>query len=291
MIFNTSRILKSNATIKILSFLLLAIVVSFAVSLLLTRSDAARAKWLTPIDLNKEYAKEVKDSGYKISEYGRYLFEKNGFPTKQNFVFNDCIKVELLSNDDEIAFKQVFMDKHVNFNLPDNKKAIVIDVGADYGFTALYFASLSNVSRVFVFETFGSMVEISRKNVLLSEKLKEKIFIFPFGMSDKKEQNVEGEITRFFKASECIQAVVSEYCDKKEEKKILKIDCEGCENAIIPELDQSGALKHIDTIFLDLHGMPPKINKNLTNLKNIIKNNGFIIFEDGDNYTLKCQKM
>ena len=69
------------------------------------------------------------------------------------------------------------------------------------------------------------------------------------------------------KASEVIENIIS----KHSEKVFIKMDCEGSEKEIIPELDEAGTLSKITLINMEWHFEYPQ------HLIDILKKNHFIV--------------
>jgi hypothetical protein len=106
----------------------------------------------------------------------------------------------------------------------------VIDVGASVGDTALYFASLG-ASRVYAFEVCESRYKIAQENILLN------------GMD--KIINIINEEAN----SKSISNIV-EYNHLSHV--LLKLDCEGCELQVIPNIPDN-IYRQIDDIVMEYH--------------------------------------
>ncbi len=74
----------------------------------------------------------------------------------------------------------------VKADMSDN----VIDCGACYGDTALYFASKSNDGEVYAFEFVPDNIEIFEKNMELNPKYKNKIHLHKYAVSDTSGDNL-----------------------------------------------------------------------------------------------------
>ena len=70
-----------------------------------------------------------------------------------------------------------------NFNI-DYKDRVIIDVGANSGDTALYFASKG--AKVYAFEPVKEYFDMALKNLDLNPELSKNIKIFNYGVSYKK---------------------------------------------------------------------------------------------------------
>ena len=128
----------------------------------------------------------------------------------------------------------VFLRDDYKFLPVDNK--IVLDIGANIGDTAIYFA-VNNASKVIALEPYQNNFEIAKKNISLN-KLEQKIEIILAGCSsksgfinlepDKGSLNVGlHEVKTGIKTPLLsLQNLVEKYEIKSG---ILKMDCEGCE--------------------------------------------------------------
>lgn len=170
------------------------------------------------------------------------------------------------------------------YNLQLNKSAIFIDIGMNVAFTSLYFASLNNIEKVIGFEPLRPTKEQAEKNISLNQSIQQKILVNNYGLSDvdatleidytptfrgsvgidgisEHVKNMVGskeinkEKIELKKASNEIDAICNEYRDQL---KILKIDCEGSEYQIIPDLFAAGTLKRINFILMEWHHKGPE---------------------------------
>ena len=60
--------------------------------------------------------------------------------------------------------------------------------------------------------------------------------------------------------------------EKCKEKIFLKIDCEGAEKQILPELENSGLIKRVDVIIMEWHFEEPSW------IVDLLIRNGFVVF-------------
>ena len=121
----------------------------------------------------------------------------------------------------------------------------VIDIGANVGDTALFFAK--NGAEVYGFEPVKDLYNISLQNIELNQSLKDKIHIFNYGVSYKRGKlNIEemrstsgytNDKDKYSVDIITIDDILNKYDVRQD---ILKIDCEGCEFGIIENCDLSG---------------------------------------------------
>ncbi|KZX16015.1 methyltransferase domain protein [Methanobrevibacter cuticularis] len=136
---------------------------------------------------------------------------------------------------------------------------VVIDVGANVGDSALFFANKGY--NVIGFEPVHSFYEVALKNIKLNPNLEKRIKLINKGVSDKKETihinyNFVGDggASSFGESLyECevetltIKDILNEFNIKN--PYLLKMDCEGCENPIICNCD----LSMFDKIIFEYH--------------------------------------
>ncbi len=194
---------------------------------------------------------------------------KNGLIT----VKQDDIKISskyLITNGGTI--KKVLIGKEYDFDLK-NEDYVMIDIGFNLGATSLYFAGKNNIKKIYGFEPFKYTIKEAKFNLKQNKKLSKKIKLFPFGLSSEKkivkvnylknrmcnmstykniyQDNEDAEIVKLklHQASKILFPIIK----KHKEKIFLKIDCEGEEINILPELEKSGILKNIDVIIMEFH--------------------------------------
>ena len=159
-------------------------------------------------------------------------------------------------------------------------ECVVVDVGANIGIASIYFANLENVSHVESFELIPDTFELAMQNIKASN-LGEKIaissvgiakdkgsFVIPFEVGGSADASVyavsrSNEKIKSGKTIEVnVLAAVPELqriiANAKGKKIVLKLDCEGTEYDIIPELSFSGILKQLSVIMLEWHYHGPE---------------------------------
>ncbi len=177
---------------------------------------------------------------------------------------------------DEVFFGDDYSIENT-FELDD---FIVVDFGMNRGYTVLNFASMENCKRVYGFEPTKETFDCAIENIDLNPHLKGKIEIYNFGLSDKNtvdkiyhhksfdafsttnneylnkydkdiiDHSQEEEIT-LKKASEVVLDIF-----KKEDNtltKILKMDIEGSEFEVIPNLYDENLLNKFDIVVGETH--------------------------------------
>lgn len=132
----------------------------------------------------------------------------------------------------------VFIMEDYKFLNVENQE--VIDIGANIGDTAIYFA-LKGSNRVIALEPYPYSFELALRNVA-ENGLKEKIRLINAGYGKDKEIFIDENI----KSSLGLQ--MSSYSDGK---KILKMDCEGCEYDLLKE--DNSVLRKFSQVQIEFH--------------------------------------
>ena len=138
---------------------------------------------------------------------------------------------------------------------------LIVDIGANIGATALYFADAYPWANIFCYEPSPSTYSYLERNARAAANVR----TFNFGLSDADaevklylgrsqclqhstipsiEVGAAFEVISVKRASAALQGVIAEGC-------ILKIDTEGCEVPILEDLRPHLAL--VDVIYLEYH--------------------------------------
>ncbi|MBP9771455.1 MAG: FkbM family methyltransferase [Candidatus Pacebacteria bacterium] len=177
-----------------------------------------------------------------------------GFP-----LYIDGFKVHAPTNPWYI-YREIFYEKHYHFDLP--QRPVIYDVGANIGLATLYFKHIRPDAIVHCFEPNPSALDALEKNVThLSD-----VHIHPVAISDREgTASFQSNIPASGKARIGVgditvptQQLDFEYVD------LLKIDVEGAEYQIIPDLAARGLLKKIARLAIEIHGDPEPILAHLT---------------------------
>jgi len=146
-----------------------------------------------------------------------------------------------------------------NTKILDVKGKDVVDVGANVGDSAIYFA-LKGARHVYAFEPYPYSYNIAKKNIKLNH-LEDKITLLNEGCGKSgfvtiKEdyENTGGTDLKNFKEGkkikiESLDEIVKRFSLKHAE---LKVDCEGCEYDLILNASDE-ALKAFDQIIMEYH--------------------------------------
>ena len=182
------------------------------------------------------------------------------------------------------------------------KEYIVIDAGMNRGYASLYFAKDQHCKHVYGFEPCKKPYKIALEQFDLNAALKNKITPLDYGLSDKDEEtnifyysdcDYDSTILEAFKKDREINEVhtvieekvqlknsnneINKILSKNEKYNydyVLKIDIEGAEFKIIPQLYNSGLLSKFKVIIGELHKI--KGMEKAENLFSYLFNSGFI---------------
>ena len=235
--------------------------------------------------------KQVKNQNFPITailKNGKTLILKSGPEAaihaygSNNFqINNDILKIKtnFLSDVTLIGWKEnadlyeIFFQNHYEKIPVDNKE--VLDIGANICDSSIYFV-LNGATNVIAVELLPENCKMGQKNIELNN-LNDKIEILMAGCSDKK-----GQI--FSSSSKTGMGHTIDTADKdgikvplltiedllkssKNESRILKLDCEGCEYDVILSSSED-ILRKFEYIFIEYHF-------GYLNLKKKLENSGF----------------
>lgn len=138
-------------------------------------------------------------------------------------------------------FFEYYADYYSNFDINYNDR-IIIDIGANSGDSALFFASKG--SKVYAFEPVKELYDMAIKNINLNNNLKNNIKIFNKGVSYKRGTisiNSMDSVSEYISDDDAYEVEVISIADilNHISPDLLKMDCEGCEFEIIENCDLS----------------------------------------------------
>ena len=172
-----------------------------------------------------------------------------------------------------LIFTEYFLDYYSNFPIDYNNR-VIIDIGANSGDTALYFASKG--AEVYAFEPVKEYYEMALKNFELNSKLSENIKIYNKGVSYKTGKisidSLQSALGYIKNGTPYEVDIISlESVMDKIKIDLLKMDCEGCEFEIIENTD----LSSFNEIIFEYHSKIAR--KNHEKLIKKLENEGFTI--------------
>jgi len=154
--------------------------------------------------------------------------------------------------------KEQFMDEVYEWLNVKGKE--VVDVGANIGDTAIYFA-INGAKHVYAFEPYPFSYRIALKNIKLN-KLEKKVTLLNEAIGkenktiyiDENYKNVGGDDLKEFKKGKKIKVTTLEEVVKRFKLKnaVLKMDCEGCEYPSLLNTPNE-VLRNFEQIMLEYH--------------------------------------
>ncbi|GHB95366.1 FkbM family methyltransferase [Cerasicoccus arenae] len=237
----------------------------------------------------------VQDNGISIPEFGLELKSKaaisiilEGYNWIHQLVLNG-VKIQLSANDEFIAtvnacrfnvgtseefyvLYEVFMTKDYDLDLAG--PALILDVGANVGYSSIYLANKLDDVIIHGFEPAPETYKRAQCNLALNQHVEAKIHLHNFGLyhedgkhtfllnhsrrgrssmvlTERDHADDCEEITiEVRQASTAIQEVISAH---PERTVIMKLDTEGSEYAILEELSNSATWDRIACIMMEWH--------------------------------------
>ena len=154
---------------------------------------------------------------------------------------------------------------------------VVIDIGLNVGLTSLYLARKPEIKKIYSFEPYPTF-DKAILNMGLNPELAQKIEAYHFGLSDIDvarnlpydpklsgcQSSISEKQNRLFgysdqsakielrRASDVLAPIFADAGDSGR-KVMIKIDCEGAEREIIPDLSAAGLLRRTGAIVMEYH--------------------------------------
>ncbi|MHC4216338.1 MAG: FkbM family methyltransferase [Planctomycetota bacterium] len=239
---------------------------------------------------SKKMRKEIRNKLVKSKERRKKLFdygctiEGDVALTKEQIRFDISDYAKAYAHIGEILVEEVY-------NLSFKEDSIVIDIGMNRAIASLFFAAKENVKKVYAFEPFKPTLALAQKNLDLNPELNKKIRTFAYGLGKK---DITMDIPYSINVSDCMstthavsvkQNVRTETITVKDAAKILapifegnknnriivKCDCEGAEFEILERLDGENLVEKIDALLMEYHFQKPD------RLVKILTENGFAV--------------
>jgi FkbM family methyltransferase len=185
----------------------------------------------------------------------------------------------------QFLFGEVFVRNEYFFQT-DIKNPTIIDCGAEIGFTMTYFKHLYPHSHITVFEPDIESYKLLQKNIkvngfthittynkAISSRAGPTKFYMGNGKGDLRKSLISdrsGQNERLVYTIRLADFLVS--------KKVsyLKMDIEGYETVVMPDLSKSGVLKNVDQMGIEYHHHILESDKSLfSQFLSCVENNGF----------------
>lgn len=231
---------------------------------------------------SEEFIDTIEKNGYSFS----LLEELN----EMLLVSIDDTKFYVESVEDIFIITEVFVDADYNF-LPQSPH-VLVDIGLNIGVTSIFLSQNEKISRVYGYEPVEYTFQLAKKNIEVNQIENIEIINKGVGDSNRKETFAfnksfkgntgkrgdlsysinklsEEEKTMVDVEIESVGDVFDRIKLEKDEKLMLKVDCEGGEYEIIESLEKNQLLSKVNMFVIEWH------DKGAKPLEEILKRNGF----------------
>ncbi|HWF45148.1 MAG TPA: FkbM family methyltransferase [Candidatus Kapabacteria bacterium] len=181
-------------------------------------------------------------------------------------------------------FREIFIEGCYLFQT-DNKHPRIVDCGSNIGMSILFFKSIYPNARIIGFEPDPSTFEKLKSNIERNALMD--VTVYPFALSDN-----DGAIDFYHNEKDAGSLVMSVHKERIAGQKIivpsrklssfitepvdlLKLDIEGAEEEVLPELASSGALRLVKRMFLEYHHHIIPEKNNLSETLSLLEKEGF----------------
>lgn len=264
---------------KLLKTFLIALLKTFKRNVMRVISSIIEEKHSKYLEYLKKYKESYNKHGFDISVVDDTVRIKgNGLEIKGDSINTFWTGEDVLCKCD--------------YDFYSKDEFVMIDIGLNIGITTLSMARRREIIKIYGYEPFMPTFKKAQINLEKNPFLSRKIEIFNFGLGNQDKilninfnHDLPGSMStvqnRFenYEKIERIEIkkasdVLSEIIEKHNENIFLKIDCEGAEDEILTDLDNTGLLKKIKIIIMEWHF------KNPQNLIEILRKNNFIVFNE-----------
>jgi|WetSurMetagenome_2_1015567.scaffolds.fasta_scaffold37079_2 FkbM family methyltransferase len=236
--------------------------------------------------------KSVSDIGYfdKITlVYRKIGFEIRRVDPGSLELKNDYFRFTVPYIPGHRPLHAAFLRRDYDFTI--REPYIMIDIGLNMASTSVLFARNTWIKKIYAFEPFHETYALALQNIHANPN-RDKIEAYNFGLSDSDtilrikyhprrsgsmstvkdrygdDSTLCEEIIEVQQASRVLRPIL----ERHHEKVFLKMDCEGAEKEILPDLEKSHLLSRIDIIILEWHFENP------SPLVELLERNGFLVF-------------
>lgn len=189
------------------------------------------------------------------------------------------IEVCITSGSELFILREIFIDNCYHYVLTEDSNVIVVDIGMNVGLASLYFASRSDVDKVYAFEPFFPTFNAGLRNFRLNHLISNKIFPDSIGLGMQREirqvkykfenKGINTTLVESDRidsshveqiAIEPAVSIISNICSKHANQQVvIKIDTEGAEYHIFESLMQITLPENIKVIMVEWHKRGPEI--------------------------------
>jgi FkbM family methyltransferase len=200
-------------------------------------------------------------------------------PSANLLAQRESLSIHVTTDEERDMITEIFLAGCYDLRLPGTWQ--VVDVGANVGMAALFFASQPWVQRVVSFEPFAPTADAFEANVRLNPHLAPKISLVRKGL-DETDKNLTVDYHRNLRGSMSLaglgawrgspaasaekvaidvrraSAELAPILASLSEGRLLgKVDCEGSEYGIFRDLEASGAIGKFSAFVVEWHGAGP----------------------------------
>ena len=192
---------------------------------------------------------------------------------KDCLVHFDDVRFSCSTTSDFICLEDVFVHNAYDFGINSSgKSAVMVDIGMNIGLTALFFANMPFIDKVYAYEPVTSTYECAVRNIAMNERLVSKIFLCNIGIGDQEKEAAllfdadRSDCTSIFstaeneapnvarvklsRASDVLTAVMERHPNSDI---YVKINAEGAEYPILSDLHKSGLIRTVKIFIMDVH--------------------------------------
>ena len=224
-------------------------------------------------------------------------FKKTGSHYEVTMVNGIILKIRNENSSDILVFEQIFnfqeyaiVSSFVKLNQIAIKEKIIIDAGANVGYTSVYFVNYFESSKIFAIEPSSENAKVYQENLAILNNYKN-IHLYQKALSHKK--NISYSLGKDFRDCKdwsfttisdlkgaiegiTIEELIEEH--KLEYISLLKLDIEGAERFIFSSECNLDFLKITEVLSIEIHD---EFNIRET-IYRILKENNFLLIESGE---------
>lgn len=268
-------------------------------------------KWgYTVINRNADIRKQKVDlENFNITKNYNIAFDSRRYINNLKNIYSDLdindhkegflvsfsnLKFYVESREEFFILNEVFIENDYNISISD--EFVVIDIGANIGIASLFFSTLPAVKKIYAFEPVTETFKQAQYNLELNQDIhkvvtfknlglgnKEKKEKFIYNKSFKGNTGVRGfESPSYNEEDDLLEIEVqinkssSEFLkiinENKDEKIVVKMDCEGAEYEIFENLFATSIINSVDIFILEWH------DKGASFIEDILRKSGFSYF-------------
>ena len=199
-----------------------------------------------------------------------------------------------------------------DYDLTPCGECVIVDVGANVGFTSIFLADANPTLVVEGYEPLKLNFDKAERNLIINPHVANRVNFFNYGLFDADGIQVissevgnrgmssivldrtstatgyvQSESVKVVRASAVVRSVSKRHPGRRI---AMKMDCEGSEYAIFGELAESGDLHLIDFVVMEWHRLTPT-GREIDGLRDLLEKNGFHLYVRGRLQTLSSAGM